>query len=392
MLKDLIMESSGASSIESGRPTLVALTRKTQEKIYKELVSIQPTKQPLATVYGMRLDYVAKDGSLYDTQLDHRTHGGIYKIGYSSLPAPSNVQNVGDQFQFNGYAFEVLQAGDYVTGFTIEEDYHRAMIRGKLRLLADGIDYANEQDGQEVVPEVRFTLNRWSALVRARKMKCPITIELLQDMEREHLNSNDAIEDLLATAISEEVNSDIVSKLICVSSKEKELNLINYETTYFQGREIISKACRMAAEVEWWTSFEATYLVASFKVAGIIRGSGQVDDSGFIKGTKMKLIMDGNAIVDYFMVGTKVDGGPDSMDNASGVFYSPYQEEDEAGTFLVTSEPGAIQPVVGVISRYALSCFPDYDDVAQGAKPNGEDWQKVANRSVFVRLTPVVVE
>ncbi|UYD60178.1 capsid vertex protein [Aeromonas phage avDM12-TAAL] len=392
MLKDLIAESSGASSIEAGRPTLVALTRKTQEKIYKELVSIQPTKQPLATVYGMRLDYVASDGRTYDIQLDHRTHGGAYKIGYSTLPAPSTNATKGNQFQFNGYAYEVINAGNYVDGYTTDEDYHRAMMRGDLRLLADGIDYANEQDGNEIVPEVKFTLNRWSALVRARKMKCPITIELLQDMEREHLNSNDAIEDLLATAISEEVNSDIISKLICISTKEEELNLINYETTYFQGREIINKACRMAAEVEWWTSFPATYLVASFKVAGIIRASGQVESDGTIKGTKLKLIMDGNAIVDYFMVGSKVDGGPNSMDNASGVFYSPYQEDDEAGTFLVTSEPGAIQPVVGVISRYALSCFPDYADVAQGAKPNGEDWQKAANRSMFVRLTPVVVQ
>ncbi|AAQ17886.1 gp24 head vertex protein [Aeromonas phage Aeh1] len=392
MLKNLIAESSGANSIESGRPSLVALTRKTQDMIYKDLVCIQPTKQPLATVYGMRLDYVAKDGSGYDIQLDHRTHGGQFKIGYSTLPAPTNVHAEGDQFQFNQYAFEVIKVGDYVTGYTTEEDYHRAMLRGELRLLSDGIDYGNEQDGTEVVPETKFILNRWTALVRARKMKCPVTIELLQDMERESLNSDATIEDLLATSIATEINTDIISKLICVSTKEKELSLINYETTYYQGRELITRACTMAAEIEWYTSFEATYLVVSYKLDGIIRASGQVDDRGYIRGTKMKLMMDGNAIVDYMMVGTKFDGGENSVDNASGLFYSPYQEADEAGTFLVTSEPGSIQPVVGVITRYALSCFPDYADISQGAKPNGEDWQKAANRSIFVRLTPVVVE
>ncbi|ADM79863.1 head vertex protein [Aeromonas phage phiAS5] len=392
MLKDLIAESSGSSGIDAGRPSLVALTRKTQDLIYKDLVCVQPTKHPMATVYGMRLDYVAKDGSVFDIQLDHRTHGGKFKIGYTGLASPATNNVVGDQFQYNSYAFEVIKAGDYVTGYTTEEDYHRSMLRGDLRLLSDGIDYATEQDGQEIVPETQFVLNRWSALVRSRKMKCPITIELVQDMERDGLNADNTIEDLLATSIATEINSDIISKLMCVSTKEPELSLVNYETTYYQGRELITRACIMASEIEWYSAFEATYCLVSYKVYGIILASGQVDERGYIKGTKMKLMMDSNAIVDYMMVGTKVDGGENSMDNASGVFYSPYQEGDEAGTFLVTSEPGALQPVVGVISRYALSCFPDYADVAKSAKPSGEDWQKVANKSIFVRLTPVVVE
>ena len=390
MINDLIHESSGNANIEAGRPTLVALTRKTEEKIYKELVSVQPTTQPLATVYGMRYDYVTGSDNL-DIQLDHRVGGGKYKFKDNGLTGPTAAMTAGQIFGYDDYVFEVIKAGDYLTGVTTVEDLYRKVVTGDLRHVADGFESHDHQDGTETVQDTRFVLNRWVAYVRSRKLKCPTTLELVYDMERQGLNADLAIEDLLATAIAEEINSDIMSKLLAISIKEPAMDLVSYTTPYYRGRELIDRACVAAAEIEWWTSFPATYVVASYKVAGMIRASGQVGDNDVIKGTNLKLFMDSNAIVDYMMVGAKYEDPSGGLDNASGLYYSPLVESDDAGSFLITTDYSSLQPSIGIITRYALSAFPSFADIEAGAKPNGDDWLKTANTSQFVHTIPVIV-
>lgn len=388
MLSELLKESNGTANIELGRPTLIALSRKVNEKIFSDTVSIQPTKQPLATVYGMRLNYVKPDNQDYDALLDHKTTTGQYKLGGSGLPAPSTTQLARSKFVYDDFVFETIVDGDYVTGLTTIDDYSRMVLSGKLRIVADGIDYTN--DDQEV-SECRFVLNRWSALVRSRKVKSPVTIELVQDMERQGLDANLAIEEMLSTMIADEINTDIISKLMCISTKATELNLVNDTTTYYRGREIIDKICTLAAEIQWWTSIPANYVVASYKVCGIIRASGQLDENGLIRGTNIKLLFDGRSSVDYVMVGTKYESDTDASDCSSGIFYSPYVDADGAGNFLVAVDTNGLQPVIGIVNRYALSAFPTYEQIEKSKSPQGDDWVALANSSRFVMLAPVVL-
>lgn len=392
-INQLIQESSGTSGIASGREALIALTRKTQEKIYKELVSTQPTSNPIATVFGMRYDYVQadKEGSTHEVQLDYVTSGGKYPFGKSGLPGPTDGMSKGDKFVVHDFVFSVLEDGDYeyLKSKPVGEA-HNLAVRGKLRNVADAADPDTYQDPDSNVAESRFLINKWTARVCSRKLKSPTTIELMYDMERQGLNADLAVEDLLSTAIAEEINIDIITKLITISKKEEPATLVS-TVPYYKGRELISRACSAAAEIEWWTSVPATYLVASYKVCGLIRASGQVGDDDIIRGTGMKLIMDGRSMVDYMMVGGKMED-PTGLDHASGLFYSPFQESDEAGSFLVTADYSSLQPVIGVMTRYALSAFPTYDDVSrEDLIVQCDDWDNLANTSQFVRTIPVVL-
>lgn len=390
-INQLIQESSGTSGIASGREALIALTRKTQEKIYKELVSTQPTSQPMATVYGMKYEYQFQADTTHDIQLDYITSGGKYQFGNSGLSIPTDGMFKGDKFVHSDFVFSVLEDGDYeyLNAKPVEEAQKLA-VRGKLRIVADAADPDSYQEPDSNVAESRFLINKWSARVCSRKLKSPTTIELLYDMERQGLNADLAVEDLLSTAIAEEINIDIITKLITISQKEDPATLVS-TVPYYKGRELIARACSSAAEIEWWTSIPATYLVASYKVCGIIRASGQVGDDDIIRGTGLKLIMDGNSMVDYMMVGGKMED-PTGLDHASGLFYSPFQESDEAGSFLVTADYSSLQPMIGVMTRYALSAFPTYDDVSRGTLVvQCDDWDGLANTSQFVHTIPVVL-
>lgn len=390
MINDLIKESNGTANIASGRPTLVALTRKAQEKIYKDLVSIQPTRQPIATVYGMRYNYTDSNNVQYNIQMDHRTSGGKYPINDSSLPAPNSAMSRGDVFKVNGFVYEVITPGDYTVPATdVDASYHRKVMTGSLRLVADAIQYEDNQGGTEIIQECNFVMNRWTAAVRSRKLRCPTSLELIYDMERQGLDGNAAVEDLLATAIAEEINTDIVSKLIAISTKEPLLSMVAYESTYYIGRALIEQACVIAAKIQWYSSYPATYVVGSPTVVGAIKSSGQVDEDGYIKGTGLKLILDGKSLVDYMMVGAKYESEDDSLDGASGIFYSPMVDEDDAGSFLVTADYSSLQPMVGMISRYALSAFPNFETIAASARPVGDDWNAMANTSRLVHVTPI---
>ncbi|MDP1183658.1 capsid vertex protein, partial [Klebsiella pneumoniae] len=53
-IQNLLRESTTSASNSQGRPELLALTRAVNALIYTDMVAIQPTSQPTATLFGIR--------------------------------------------------------------------------------------------------------------------------------------------------------------------------------------------------------------------------------------------------------------------------------------------------------------------------------------------------
>ncbi|MEZ9420018.1 hypothetical protein AB4229_09115 [Vibrio breoganii] len=379
MIKQLLAESN-TSNIENGRPTLVGLTRKINDKIFKDICGIQPTSQPRATVYGVRYEMVSQDGSeTRETQGGHRTSTGKYPFKDHGLAGGSTGMVSGDHFAEFDYVFGAVKDGDY-DGKT-EVELLALVLTGDLRLVTD----ADEDDSRAEVQSSRFIMDRWQSNVRSRRVKSPTTWELLTDMQNNGLDGSSAVEDLLATSISEEINSDIIMKTITVSKKGTPIDLSGGEL-YQQGRTLISKALELGADIQRNTTFPATFVLASPKVASAIRASGQVGSSDIIDGTNLKLVNDGKAIGEYMLVGSKLKF--DGLDTVAPIHYSPYIDTDNAGSYLIATDSENLQPVPALISRYAITSSPDFNDVNGGVQ-DGEDWESLANNSQLATLVTV---
>lgn len=380
-----LIKESDSGDMVSARPSLVALTRKTFNKIYDELAGVQPTYDPVANVFGVRYEYISKDGTNHrDINLDNRNYGG--EFGMANAPgAPTSNMVSKEYFTKDGYVFQVINDGDY-TG-----DLNSLMEKtfmGDIRMVVDAILPHTQEESE--VQDVRYVMNKWNSVVRSRKLRTEMTIEMLQDMASMSMDGDAAVDDLLSVAIAEEVNSDIIMKLVTVATKEPKATPYNVATTeYFAGRDLVARACRMAAQITLDTTFKPTYLLASAHVAALIQTSGLVDENHQIIGTRMKLVVDSKTPVHYMLVGVKRKF--EGVDTVSAVYYSPYIEEDEAGTFMIASDTNALQPVIGIMHRYALSTSPDFTKiVANPAKIyDGEDWVGAANKSQLARMCMV---
>lgn len=377
MIKQLLNESNTSANIEQGRPALVGLTRKINDKIFKDICGIQPTSQPRATVYGVRYDLVSGDESR-EIQAGHRTGTGKYPFKDHELAGGSTGMVSGDHFSEFDYVFGVIKDGDY-DGLS-ETELLGKVLSGDLRLVTD----ADDDDARTEVQSSRFIMDRWQSDVRSRRIKSPTTWELLTDMQNNGLDGSSAVEDLLATSISEEINSDIIMKTITVAKKGTPLDLSNGEL-YQQGRSLIAKALELGADIHQNTTFPATFVLASPKVASAIRASGQVSNNDIIDGTNLKLVTDGKAIGEYMLVGSKLEF--DGLDTVAPIHYSPYTETDGAGTYLIATDSENLQPVPALISRYAITSSPDFSDI-DGVK-DGEDWEALASNSPLATLVIV---
>ncbi|TKF42926.1 hypothetical protein FCV60_03475 [Vibrio sp. F13] len=378
MIKQLLAESNTSANIENGRPTLVGLTRKINDKIFKDICGIQPASQPRATVYGIRYKMVSQDGSkTRETQGSHRTGTGKHPFKDHGLPVGSDSMTVGSHFSEYDYVFGAVKDGDYA-GLT-EKQLLASVLTGDLRLVTD----ADEDDSRAEVQSSRFIMDRWQSNVRSRRVKSPTTWELLHDMQGNNLDGSSAVEDLLATSISDEINSDIIMKTITVAKKGTPLNLSNGEL-YQQGRSLIARALELGADIQRNTTFPATFVLASPKVASAIRASGQVGNDDIIDGTNLKLVTDSKAIGEYLLVGSKLEF--DGTDTVAPIHYSPYVESDSAGTYLIATDSNNLQPVPALISRYAITSSPDFSEV-DGVQ--GDDWEKLANNSPLATLVTV---
>jgi hypothetical protein len=317
-------------------------------------------------------------------------------FGDETVQDPKDGMSAGDYFKLDGYYFQVINAGNYATLDTLKKVFSK-VLAGDLRCVADSIESGTYQDGSETIQNSRFVLNAWRSYVGSRKIKCPITMEALWDMEGMGLAAQGLLEDMLATTLADDINSDIILKIITVATKHQPIDVSGI-IPYYKGRTLIAKACELGGIMKNVTTFDPTYLLTSASVGYAIKASGQVDNDDMITGTGMKLVVDNDADMDYMVVGTRhtlqddtVEGEP-RLACAAPVFFSPFEQEDEAGTYLVTRDPGSLQPNVGLMTRYAISAPPIWEDMKEGAVADfGDNWLKVANKSDFAHALEVIL-
>ncbi|MGL6228650.1 MAG: hypothetical protein ACRC3J_05520 [Culicoidibacterales bacterium] len=411
----LLEESMASGNIAGGRPTILAITRKTNKKLYKTLVAEQPTSQPRATVYGVRYLFETDKGDMVQDVLDDRSTGtGQYSFADDSLPVVRLDTDLTkyERFKYGNYKFETLVTGTRVTGATPELVYaslKKHVLTGKLRVITDSL---GEEDQSKNIQQTKFIMERWRCDVKSRKVRTMATNELLRDMEGMGLDGEAAIEDLLATTLSADINTDIITKLITIASRysgigAKDGTVVIPLTTekfneqmYVAGNALVGIITQMSSKVATQTTFRPNWVLCSGPVGAILEASDLVEfafdeetetNYSYIKSTGMRVVIDAKSFGDYIMVGY-TGKAEDTLDTISPLYYAPYEQTDGGGTFtaMTVIDQESLQPAFGMMTRYAL-CGAPSDDGVKGPI-DGEDWVELAGRSRLCMMCPVEIK
>lgn len=381
-IHNLLRESTMTAANQVGRPNLVALTRATTKLIYTDLVATQRTNQPIAALYGIK--YLTPDNEF--SFASGATYSGEYGIkeraAMPEFDSALKATLVKDQvFKFNNIVYKVLDDTPFagIVETDLDLSLQEALVALTVRLVPDSAQTSRFESGDNT-SEAPFQINKWSAPVRSRKLKTSLTIELAQDLEANGFDAPAFVDDVLATVMADEINKDIVQSLITVSSRYKVEGVcpkgifdLTYDNAPEAARKLYTIMCEMVSHIQRASSYTATYVVASTRVAAILAGSGWLrhrpeDDQylsdtayGFLK-NGLPLYCDTNTPLDYVTVGVKEDlGGKEVI---GSLFYSPYTEgadlddEEHIGAFKVVVDPESLQPSVGLLVRYALAANP----------------------------------
>lgn len=381
-IRDLLNESTTTQSSSIGRPNLVAITRATTKLIYQDLVATQFTNQPEAALYGIK--YLNPNDEL--SFVTGATYSGEIGVSErSTMPTITMVNlgsfNKGDYFKYEDVVFKCLIddpfAGTAET--TVFEVISEANAASAIRLVPDAANVQKFETGDVEIADAGFIINKWIARVKSRKFKTSLTVELAQDLESNGFNAPNMLEDVLATQMAEEINKDILQSLITVSSRFKVagvspkgvLDLSQQGSSVEQGRELYRYVCEMNAYIQRLTSYSATYVVASSRVAGVLAASGWLeikDDQpencyGVLK-NGLVVYCDNNSPLEYVVVGVKASFGDEEL--VGSLFYAPYSEgidpysdpTDHVGAYKVINDPNDLQPKLMLLTRYALCVNP----------------------------------
>lgn len=362
-----------SESIESSqsRDHLIAVSKKTSSKLLSRLTNIQPTKQPVATVYGYAIKVKDKD-----VFIDHSL--AVVETADEYLPIAYQVK---DRFSIDKIVYEVLS--DISASTVLDRIGATTMvIDGKLRIVTDAPPTA-------VIQDSKFTIGRWRSPVGARLIKLDSSMELLEDLDRSGIDSIGLVDEIIAEMVSESINSDIICKLITIAKKDNEANLINPDTTYYKGRELIIKLGEMVAGIKTGTTAVPSFVLCTAAVESMLRASGQVTGNT-IDGLNLDIVCDTKTPVDYMLVGC---AGKTRLDPSS-LYFSPFIIPDELGDDLgadgmemvFTRDVKSMTPSYGTMVRYALTV----------AEPNADgvidvDWANHANNSKLTTLTKVIL-
>lgn len=385
-LDNLVNES---VSVASGRDHLVGVSKKTSQKIYEKLTNYQPTRQPIASVYGMAINASndtnnTNNTELVDVFIDHST-----AVTYTAPDFDSSAKyEIGDKFNLGNIAYEVIDNTDFPLELSTNKAFDM-VLDGKLRIVT-------EAPIQAIPQQSEFVLTRWRSEVGARLIKFDSSVELLEDLEKVGGNVDYLIDGVLSTVVSEAVNSDIICTLIGIAKKRESIDLSGFSDSYKKGRELITHALQMASTIKQGTTAVPNILLCTPAIEALLKSSGQVisNEFSYIEGTDLEIVCDTKSPVDYLMV--LCAGG--SMIEPSSLYYSPYivgngedsedSEDSEDGIeMLFTREVKGLTPSYGAMVRYALT-------IAQPSNDNQVtvvDWAKASGTSKYTVLSKVVL-
>ena len=402
----VIDEATGTTSIniDNTRPELVSLTRAVNNLIYHELVAIQETSLPTATLFGVRYrnpngDMTFSSAATYSGRISGRS--GIEDVSLTK------AYTKGDLFKHDGndIVYEVVED---ITLNTLDTNKDTALFKAlfdsKIRLVSEAADTSKYETSDDIA-STSFAMDRWNIPVRSRKFKTEMSVELMQDLEANQFEADGVIEDILGTVASEEVNKDIIHTLITVSNRYNvdgvvENGVFDATTAYSAtdapalGRMLYQLACEMGQEMNRTTSFDATYVLCTARVVGVLAASGwlhETDEEHPLATGRLNngyyVYADTNTPYDYMLVGCKYDLG--DMDHVGSLFFTPYEEADEAGSIRISTDPSSLQPKVAILMRYGLSVNPY--TVKDESNPDrlieGDDWVNLAGKS---RMSQIV--
>lgn len=383
-INTILRESTTTSSSMVGRPNLVALTRATTKLVFSDIVAEQRTTQPTAALYGIK--YLTPDdelsfvtGATYGGAIGHLERETMEELTVAN--APSITKDT--LFKYQNVVYKALEDTPFAgaTSTTEIELLQEAIIGLTVRTVPDAADTSRYETGDgDKIAESKFIINKWNAQVKSRKLKSSLSIELAQDLEANGFDTPTFIEDLLATEMADEINKDILQSLVTVSKRYKVEGIcpkgiidLTYENSPEASRKLYELMCEMVSHIQRTTSYTATYVVASTRVAAVLAGSGWLkhrpeDDKylspnayGFLA-NGLPLYCDTNTPIDYVTVGVKEDFGEKEM--VGSLFYAPYTEgldlddPEHVGMFKVIVDPESLQPSIALLVRYALAANP----------------------------------
>ena len=381
-INELLRESTITTSNSLARPNLVALTRATTKLVYTDIIAEQRTTQPMAALYGVK--YLTPDnelsfqtGATYGGQVSSKDRETI-----PELTSKAQVIAQGDYFKYQNVVYKALEASPLaaMTATDLADALQEALVALTCRLVPDAANTTKFEDADVEISDAVFEVNKWNAPVKTRKLKTALTVELAQDMEASGFNAPTFLEDLLATTAADEINKDVLQSLITVSKRYKvedicPTGIIDLSYTNFPeaARTVYQMACEMNSEIQRTTTYSATFVVASSRVAALLAGSGWLrhrpsDDEwlpetayGYLN-NGLPLFCDVNSPLDYMTVGVKDNYGGNEV--VGSIFYAPYTEgldlesSEDVGVFKVIVDPHSLQPSISIMVRYALSANP----------------------------------
>lgn len=405
---ELLRESTSSVANQTARPQLLSLTRAVNNLIFSDLVAIQPTDQPVSALYGLR--YLNRDGQM--TFRTATTYGGAAgdRTEIEEFSKEKSYDE-GALFKSDDVVYEVVTAGTVgEDAETPEAAIFKGIMTNKIRFYSDCASVEYFEDKNTEISSTSMQFDKWQVNVGSRKLKTSFTTELMQDLEASQINSENSVIDLLATVASEEINKDIIQKLITVSSRYKikgitpdgVLSLVSVQDAPTQARELYRYACEMRNQMLRTSSFAGTYVLASSRVVGLLQSTGWMEetDNALSEGRLrcgLEVYADTTTPFDYMLVGCKHMIG--DMESVGSLFYSPYTEADGAGAYKSVIDPNSFQHHVAIMNRYSLSVNPYTSKVDQEEHQviKGDDWGKMAGRSEMsyilgIELPPLEID
>lgn len=388
----------------------VSLYKSVTNLIYKDLVQVNDTETRLANVFCW--EHIDNKGNLIVNT--PATYSG--KFGRSErdeLISGGNVYPTKKDYVVEEYfiddndiVYQALKDNPF-TGInenTDTESLYASIIEGNVRYVSDG----SNNDGFEPT-DSSFNLRSWRGKVTTRRTKLDITIEAMQDLQRSVSgDAEQSVIDSIAMVISDDINKDIIHKLLCISKRYKSQKYDNKSFVdlstdirdgYVIGRDLYSMITDMTAYVTSQTKFTPTYVVTSPRVAGMINSSGMSVADGKKRGDIQDryvlndgtiMLVDVTAKFDYIMVGVK-NSNASSLYMSNFVHKVDFEDDDKntkeiaVGTYNVfrVTNPNSLSDSYMCHSRYALTS-PPYtysDDESDSKIVHGDDWVKMANNS-----------
>lgn len=391
-ITDLITESTTTGANSQSRPALVGLTRAVNNLIFTEMVAIQETNMPTSTLFGVKYLNPAGNQSFSSAATYMGSVGYRDAIPLVAIDTPMVAGYVfKDEFDV---VYTVVKPVTLTspTG-DVNDAINDAVMLGNIRIKSEAA-LAEEFEGAASFVETNFKFDRWTVPVRSRKLKTNVSVELMQDLEANKLDGVGVIDDVLSTMISEDINKDIIQTLISVSRRYKVegispngiIDLTSSIDAPIIGRTLYQQACEMKNHMLRTTSYEATYVLCTTRVAAMLEASGWMysNDDPLSAGTLrngLLVFVDTVSAFDYLITGCK--HYVNDVEHVGSLFYSPYAEADDLGAYKIINDSESLQPSVGILLRYGLSVNPYTTRIGHSGERNvlGDDWDNLVGES-----------